>query len=248
MPSLSVTPATYALTWGDVTTEPARETIGALVLAFIGGTVSAGPSSSFSSVTTPKLDRIMRQEAIVETARTATRRFQTIWQHTMEAIEAAFAGQQSQITDLATIVARLEATEAQANAAQAQAAATAQADALSKSYIDPLAALTATSSGTITISAHNRVYGDGSIVSLNGGSLPGWSSGDYVQVYYDDAGRAGGTVSYQGTTGVIAQQGARHIVGGVSIPAAGEVPSEGVPSFPPGYVPDLRDYYAGLVT
>lgn len=243
MPSLSVTPATYVLSWGDVTTQPARESIGALVLAFTGGTAVAGPSSNLSgSVTTPKLDRIRRQEELIKPDRTAATRLQRIWQRSMEAIEQAFAGQQSQITDLSTIVARLEAAEAQAAAAQAQAASTAAADALAKSFPSPTDVLSANSAGTITITAHTRVYGDGASVAVNGGSLSGWTQGQFVQVYYDDAGRAGGTVSYQGTVDVIAQAGARHIVGGVAIPLAGEVPVDGIPPFPPGYVPDYREF------
>jgi hypothetical protein len=241
LPSASVTPAAFVLSFGDVTTQPARETIGALVLAFTGGQANAGPSSTFNSVNVPKLDRIMRAETIVETARNASTRFQLIWQRTMEAIEAAFAGQQGQITDLSVIVARLEAAEAQASAAQAQSAATASSDALAKSYVEGLS-ISATSAGAITISAHTRVYGDGTSVSVNGGSLTGWSQGQYVQVYYDDAGKAGGAVAYQGTTAVIAQQGARHIVAGISIPVAGSPPTEGTPPLPPGYIPP-RDYF-----
>lgn len=242
MPSVSPAPAAFAIDWGAVTTKPARETVGALVLAFTGGSVSAGPSSHLSGqVTVPKLDRIMRQERIVE-KEAASQRFQLIWQRTMEAIEAAFGGQQGQITDLATIVARLEAAEAKADAAQTQAVATATEDSLAKSFPSPTNILSAASDGTITITAHTRVYGDGTSVAVNGGSLTGWSAGQFVQVYYDDAGRAGGAVAYQGTTAVIAQGGARHIIGGVTIPLAGEAPYDGFPPFPPGYVPDYREF------
>lgn len=242
MPSVSITPAAFLIDWGAVTTKPARETVGAMVLAFLGGAVSAGPSSNLSdSITTPKLDRIMRQERITDKDM-ASQRFQAIWQKTMEAIEAAFGGQQGQITDLATIVARLEAAEAKSDAALTQSAATATEDALAKSFPTPSNILSASSSGTITITAHTRVYGDGTSVAVNGGTLTGWTPGAYVQVYYDDAGRAGGAVAYQGTTSVIAQAGARHIAGGVLIPAAGEVPSDGASPYPPGYVPDIRDY------
>lgn len=244
MPSLSVTPAAFVLSFGDVTTQPARETIGALVLAFTGGQANAGPSSTFNSVNVPKLDSQKRQIPIADVTNGkayVTVQEQLRQQSFKEAIERAFAGQQGQITDLSVIVARLEAAEAQASAAQAQSAATASSDALAKSYVEGLS-ISATSAGAITISAHTRVYGDGTSVSVNGGSLTGWSQGQYVQVYYDDAGKAGGAVAYQGTTAVIAQQGARHIVAGIAIPVAGSPPAEGTPPLPPGYIPP-RDYF-----
>lgn len=237
MPSVSIVPAAYRLTFGDVTTQPARETVGALVLRFIGGTANAGPETDLSgNVNVPKLDPIIRSERIVQPSGEVSPRFQTIWQQSMEAIKAAFRGQQGQITDLATIVARLEAAEQKAAAAQEVANETAAADALAKSYREPSNILSASETGTITIAAHTLHYGDGTSVSLNSGTLPGWNAGDYVQVYYDDAGREGGAVNYQGTTAEIAQQGARHIVGGVKIPQPGEPPSGGQTPPPPGYV------------
>lgn len=238
MPSVAVAPAPYRFTFGDVTTQPARETIGALAILFTGGSVSAGPESALSGeVAVPKLDRISRQEPITNPSRTAAQRFQLIWQRTMEAIEDAFRAQQAQIADLTTIVARLEAAEEKAAAAQEVANETAAADALAQSYREPSNILSASSDGSISIAGHTLHYGDGTSVSLDAGALSGWTPGDYVQVYYDDAGREGGAVSYQGTTGQIAQQGARHIVGGVTIPQAGEPPSGGVTQPPPGYVP-----------
>lgn len=179
----------------------------------------------------------MRQEKIVRPGGEVSTRFQIIWQRSMEAIEDAFRGQQGQITDLATIVARLEAAEQKAAAAQEVANETAAADALAKSYREPSNILSASEAGTITIAAHTLHYGDGTSVSLNAGSLTGWNAGDYVQVYYEDAGREGGAVTYQGTTAEIAQQGARHIVGGVAIPQPGQPPSGGQTRPPPGYVP-----------
>src|SRR6478609_8962723 len=105
-----VTPAELRWSGGTVLDEPAFDFVSAAILLWTGGTITDGPSSSLSdSPTTPKLDRIQRQETIVETNRVASQRFQRIWQTTMEAIERAFSGQQGQITDLATIVARLAA-------------------------------------------------------------------------------------------------------------------------------------------
>jgi hypothetical protein len=241
VPNFSAAPAQLVIAGGTATFVPARFSATPAQLRIVGGTArfTIGAVAN-DSVTTPKLDRIMRQELIVEKSLNASQRFQLIWQRTMEAIEDAFGGQQGQITDLANIVARLEATEAKADAAVAQSASTAADDALAKSYPSPSTILSATSDGTITISAHTRVYGDGTSVSVNGGSVSGWPQGQFVQIYYDDAGRAGGAVAYQGTTEVIAQAGARHIVGGVPIPLSGEPPVEGEPPYPSGYVPDTR--------
>lgn len=242
MPSLTATPAQLVLTAGSASFIPYRFTVTAAALELTAGSATLGPTSNLSGgETTPKLDRIGRQERIVDKD-VASQRFRAIWQGTMEAIERAFSGQQDQITDLETIVQRLGAAEAKSDAAFAQASATAAEDALAKSFPSPSDVLSAASSGTITITAHTRVYGDGTSVSVNGGSVSGYSPGQFVQVYYDDAGRAGGAVSYQGTTDVIAQAGARHIVGGVSIPLVGEAPIDGVPPFPPGYVPDYREF------
>jgi hypothetical protein len=238
-----VTPAQLSWSGSTVLDEPAFEFLTAAVLQWTGVALLDGPATSFSvQAAVPKLDRLRRQEEIVSERREPSTRFQVIWQRSMEGIESAFANQQGQITDLAAIVARLEANEAATAAVAEQAAATAASDSLAKSYITPTTVLSATSAGVITITAHTRTYGDASSVSVDGGSLSGWSQGDYVQVYYDDAGRVGGAVTYQGTTGVIAQEGARHIVGGVTIPTAGEVPSSGVSPYPPGYVPDYEYY------
>lgn len=227
----------YAVTWGNPDTDPVYTGIGPLAFIVSMGSVLAGPGTNLAPVVaTPKLDRITRQEPITD-GNVAHQRFQIIWQRTMEAIEAAFANQQSQITDLSSIISRLEAAEQQASTAQAQATATAQADVLSKSYVEPSNALTAQADGSVFIAPHTRIYGDGTSVSVNGGGLTGFMIGQYVQVYYDDAARVGGAVVYQGTTGVVVQQDGRHIVGGVGIPAPESSPSTGTVQPPPGYVP-----------
>lgn len=235
-----VTPARLRWTGAALIDEPAFEFLTPARLRWTGALVSDGPTSNLSdSPNIPKLDTQKRQIPIGEVRDGkvyVTAQEQNRQQNYRDAIQDAFRGQQGQITDLATIVARLEAAEAQAAAATAQAAETAAADALARSYIEPSDVLAASSAGEITITAHTRVYGNGASVSVNGGSLSGWAPGQFVQVYYDDAGRTGGAVSYQGTTDVIAQQGARHIVGGVAIPQPGQPASSGGTAPPPGYV------------
>lgn len=245
MPNFSATPAALGLAGGLATFTPPRFSAVAAPLRLVGGTAAFTIGAvTNTAVTTPKLDRAPDSLPIGEVRGGKihyTVKEQLRQQRVLEAIEAAFGGQQGQITDLANIVARLEAAEATAAAAQSQAAATATADALAKSFPSPSSVLSATSDGAITITAHTRVYGDGVSVAVNGGSVSGWTQGQFVQVYYDDAGRAGGAVAYQGTTDVIAQTGARHIVGGVAVPLAGAPAEGGVSPPPPGYVRDYRE-------
>lgn len=236
MPEVVVTPAQLRWTGGGLETVPTRVSLTAAALRWTGGFLVAGPGTGTSlSVTTPKLDRIMRQEEIVELSRVASLRYQLLWQRTMEAIEAAFTALSQQVNDNTAIIAEIRAAQQLAQAANANADAVSAQLSLANSYVTPQP-LSASSDGTITIAAHNRVYGDVS-VSVNAGSISGFAQGTFVEVFYEDAARAGGSVTYQGTTGLVAQEGATHIVGGVEIPAAGQPPVPGATPQPPGYVP-----------
>lgn len=110
-------------------------------------------------------------------------------------------------------------------------------DALAKSFPSGFAGslVTADSSGLVTIANHTRDYGNGSSVSVTGGSVvTGLAAGSIARIYYDQASRAGGVVAYQFSTDVatVAQIGNRHSVGAVEIPASGT--SDGVELPPPG--------------
>lgn len=239
MPSVNISPAQFAITWGPANALPARASVAPMSLAVTMGNVVAGPGVNLSpgnSVSVPKLDRLVRQEVIIVDGK-PTMRFQIIYEGNLKAIEQALASQQGQIDDQGTIVALLQSVVAQLQEVQIKAQATAQDEALAKSFVSPQNIIFADSTGTILISAHTRVYGDGNSVPVSGGSVSGFNPGDYVQIYYDDAGRAGGVVNYQGTTSVVVQSGARHIVGGVAIPPPGTTPTPGTVRPPPGYVP-----------
>ncbi len=154
--------------------------------------------------------------------------------------------------DTATQAALDAADNANTAAADAQTAAdTAQntADAqrteasIANSYVEnftpPL--LSADSTGVVTIANHDRHYGDSTLnptVSVTGDTIAtGSASGSVIRVYYDDATRAGGAVTYQFTVDPAAppvQGGSRHSVGAVTIPVAGS--SDGNYVKPPGYV------------
>lgn len=241
MPSTTQPLAPYRIAWASPRLSPERATAGPLTLRYTLGSGTSGPGTSIADlVAAPKLDRLTRSERIVNPDFTVSLRLQTIWQRTMEAIEASFAAQGGQITDLRAILLRIEAAEQKAEVARAQAAQTARDNALETSYPDPSNVLSAGAGGSITIAAHTRVYGDGSTAPVNAGFVSGFMPGDYVTVYYVDAARTGGAVMYQATTGLVAQKDATHIVGQVTIPQAGEPDSGGTAPTPPGYTPRDR--------
>lgn len=209
-------------------------------LSISGKALSVGPNlSSGLSVSGIRLDRLQRTVNYF-TAQGPSIQMQQLWANNCIATERALESLQEQIDFQATILASIQA--AQEAAAQAnQGVETLNAGvSLSSSRTDPVdGLLTATSDGVVSISAHGRVYTVGGVetsVAVNAGSVSGFASGDFVRVYYNDAAREGGAVAYIGTTGEITQVGDVHVVGGVVIPGAGQPPTEGTGTTPPGYV------------
>lgn len=144
----------------------------------------------------------------------------------------------------AAIAANAAAASANAAAATAQDTAdeVAAVSELANSYVSGIT-ITATDAGTdvtVTMSAHTRHYPqpDGSVsnVAVNGGSITALAYSTNYYIYYDQASRAGGAVTYQATTSdtTAAQIGDRHTVGFVSTPAAAGPPSGGTGTKPPG--------------
>lgn len=248
MPSFTATPASLLIEGGAATFEPARFTATAARLSIVAGsaTFSVGSDTALS-VTSPILDRLTRFDDLLEGTGPSTR-FQLIWQQTMEAIEAAFAALTTQVADNTSVIARLVAAENLAAAANDNAVSTSNELALANSYVNPVGVLTASSAGVVTIAAHERIYGSGSSVSVNGGSISGFAPGAAVSVYYADSARTGGAVTYQGTTSAISQTDGTHIVGQVVIPAvglpdeAGSGPTAPGWKFPDGLDPRLIEY------
>lgn len=238
MPAYSGTTAVLTLSGGAATFVPPRFSATAPRLTLTGGTgaFSVGSDTSLS-VTTPELDRMTSFDQLFNANGTPALRMMSIWQDTMERIEEAFAALTTQVSDNSTIIARLVAAEALAAAASATAQEIEDRDTLTSSYPSPTNVLSAANTGTITISAHSRVYGDGTSVSVNSGSVTGFANGDYVTVYYDDAGRTGGAVTYVGTTNAVGQAGARHVLGSVTIPPIGDPVATGTTVSAPGYIP-----------
>lgn len=247
MPSFIGTPAQLFLAPGESTFYPARLSGEPASLVLKGVSILLGPGTNLSEPqTVPDLQNLHRQISYFNQQGFPTAQMQSHWQKTIEAIVAAFQNQADQIEDLRAILDRITAAEQLAAAANETATNTAQQISLGSSWVEGPPP-SASSAGVITISAHRRYYATDDFVEVNGGTLSGYSPGDNVTIYYDDELRAGGAVVYQGTTGIVAQEGARHIVGRVIIPPAGEVDNTGPTTPPPGYLdPGLADYYRSL--
>lgn len=137
-----------------------------------------------------------------------------------------------------------------ADSAKDAADATAKETSLVNSYVanftPPLLSVTPT--GIVTVGNHDRVYGDSAIdptVPVTGATVNTMAGeGQIVRIYYDDASRSGGVVTYQWTIDPNpppVQGGNRHSVGVVTVPAAGSPPSDGNFVRPPGYVPSQQN-------
>lgn len=226
MPSLTYTPGALTLTGGTFNPAPIRFGYTAGRLTLTGGTFNAGVN--LSATDGDRLPRLQRQETYFGEGGKPTPQMQLHWQRFAERIERRF-------DDIESVLAAVQAAQAAAAAAQQTANATQAVISLTDSYTNPVSILTAASDGTVTIAAHSRVYGDGTSVSVNSGTVTGQSGN--TTIYYTDPARAGGAVTYRGTTSPIAQTGDTHIVGQVTIPAAGQPATTGAGPSAPGYTP-----------
>ena len=171
--------------------------------------------------------------------------FERYYDQAMSAIEKTL----NEITAIPSIQAALETLDTVvADAQSAIDNVNASADAIKlenslvSSYVQNASAvLSADSTGLVTIAAHTRIYGDPSLnpsVSVAGGSLStGAAAGSTVRVYYVDASRSGGSVTYLFTVdpaSTPAQGNNNHSVGAVVIPSTGT--NDGVDLGPPGYI------------
>lgn len=192
-----------------------------------------------------RLDRYMRGVAIVDRNGVPTLQEQAREQRNLEAIEnavnAVIAAQNAaDAANAAAATANAAAATAQTAATNAQTAAddATATTAIANSYVTGVT-ITATDAGanvTISITAHTRVYADGTSVSVNAGNITGLAYSTTYYIYYDQASRAGGAVTYQATTSstTAAQLGDRHTVGSVTTPAAAGPPETGDFVLPPG--------------
>lgn len=172
----------------------------------------------------------------------------------LTALEAVLTDQQSQLTAIQTLqsqmndrITEIEAAQAAADEAQAEAVASYKEVARINSYPNPgvgiVSASDAGSSATVTVTGHTRVYPvEGGIdvpdVAITGGSVTGLSYSTTYYVYYDDTTLADTTPTFAATTSAAsAQVGAaagRHFVGFVTTPASGGTTTSGGGGAPPG--------------
>lgn len=175
----------------------------------------------------------------------ASREFSRHWNEAMSQIETTvnevLAAQEAAAAANAAAAAANTAAAA-ANTAAADAADTADAvmsaSNINNSYVSGLT-LTAADAGTdatASISAHTRVYGDGTSVAVNAGTVLHLLYSTNYWIYYDQASRAGGAVTYAASTAPIGNRPPdQHFVGAISTPAALGAPSNGHGANPPGY-------------
>lgn len=157
--------------------------------------------------------------------------FHKWWQNVVRALEAAISDIQNSVTDIQAALdaadialAAADTAQSAADSAQSSAAAVGEVALLSSSGVSGMT-LTATDVGasvSITVSSHDRVYTNGTTVSVDSGSLTSLSYNTVYFIYYDDPTYSGGAVSYSETEieATAAQTGARHLVGVVQTPAA----------------------------
>lgn len=194
-----------------------------------------------------RLDRLLRFDRVADANGMASGDLQAKWQRVMEEIESSVnavidAQNAADAANAAAAAADAAAAAADAAATAAQTAAeTAAADSsLASSGVTGLT-MTATDAGasaTITISGHTRIYGDGTSVSVTGGSITGLAYSTEYWIFYDQSSRVGGVVTYQATASpaTAAQTGDRHSLGAVTTPAALGGPIDGNINLPPGIV------------
>lgn len=140
------------------------------------------------------------------------------------------------LTDAQNATAAALAAAGIANAAaEAVTAESSITNSFPTNFVAPL--ISADNTGVVTIADHDRQYGDGTSVAVDGDTIAtGEANPDIVRVYYDDEARAGGAVTYAFTVDPAdppIQGGDRHVIGAVEIPAAGT--ADGGYVRPPGY-------------
>jgi hypothetical protein len=190
-----------------------------------------------------KLPRLSAGGAIVDGQGRPTAAFLSWWAQFADRIETevgALAAAQAAQDAAAAANSAAAAANAAAGAAQGVADGLAALAALQASFVSAGTTLTGSDDGTsarASVSAHTRLYGDGSTVAVAGGSVGGLGFSANAYLYYDQASRAGGAVAYAATSDFAAAQPTatqpdRHYVGVVTLPADGGADTAGVPNIP----------------
>ena len=233
-------PLQLAVTTGTVATNREVDMLTPLGLHIAGGFVlnSLGTGSALSQLDLAQLGRLDR--AILAKGFDSIE-FQLRWQRLCEAIESAVNATNAQVNSNTAIIAALQAASAIAQAANDNASSVDTRTSIEGSYSDPTKVLTASGDGTITIAAHTRRYTDGTSASVSAGSVSGLTNETVYTVFYSDAAREGGVVTYQTSQFAVAQSGSVHVVGMVTIPASGQPANTGSSPAAPGVPPPTSD-------
>jgi hypothetical protein len=192
-----------------------------------------------------KLPRLPRDSEIVDAKGLPSFKMQLWWDELARNLETAFNGLEDTVAAVAAAQAAADAANAAASAADAAAVSaqsaadstTAQSN-LVNSYPDgaTLSAADVGANVTVTVGAHDRVYGDATVLSVAGGTVTGQPYSTLLYIYYIDATRADATPTYLATTdpNAAAQTGDTHLIGSVTTPAAAAPPNNGNYVEPPG--------------
>lgn len=199
-----------------------------------------------------KLPFLQESIQIVQDNKRPSIAFRQWWQSVIRAIQDILASIQDNIDAIEAALEAADIAIAAADAAQTAADAAQTAADTAQGTGDEAAAIasltnsgvsgctiTATDVGTdvsVAISNHTRVYGNGDQVAVTGNTVVGLLYSTTYYIYYVDAARTGGAVTYLVSTNSLdaAQTGDTHFVGRVTTPAAAAPPSNGEKPAIPG--------------
>lgn len=240
LPSITGVPASLTITGATASTVPYRFDTSHAMLRITGTVAVVGPGTG-TGLEPLDLAQLGRLDRAILAKGFDSIEFQLRWQRLCEAIEAAVNSLNTQVNDNTALLSRIAAAQSLAQAANDNATTVDNRTSIESSYTDPTNILTASADGTITIAAHTRRYTNGTSASISAGSVSGLTNEVTYTVYYVDAAREGGTVTFFATTSAVAQTGNTHIVGTATIPATGQPPAGGTSPTAPGYTPPPGD-------
>lgn len=253
MPNVNTvaTPATVSVAGAEAKTIPIRFTAGRARLIVAGASASVGPSSTTSLAFNSRALNVANSHLPIGFVRDGmvyiTQQEQVRQQEHVRALREIIDALVTQVSDNSVLLALLNDAQSLAATANDNASAIDAASGLKDSFPDPAGVLTASNSGVITIAAHNRVYSDiaRTVVAVNAGSVTGLNPGETYTVFYNDVARQGGAVTYEASQTNVPQVNNIHVVGTISIPAAGETDTTGTTVPAPGVIDTNRynDYY-----
>lgn len=253
--STVATPTALRITGGEAATIPARFTASHARLFITGAKAILGPGTLTTLAFNDRTLNVANSHQPIGFVRDGmvyiTQSEQVRQQEHVRALREVIQSLVAQVNDNTVLLNRISDAQSLALAANDNATAVDSKASLENSFTDnPTNPLTGSNTGVITIAAHSRVYptASGEVeVSVNAGSISGLTAAATYWVYYLDSARAGGAVSYVATQNAVSQTGNTHVVGKITLPAAGEPDTSGTAPAAPGAIdPSLADFYESL--